>query len=183
MDQQNCSSVAAQMASVSSRFSELLWNGLTYDHAFDGKPQIDYARTLVPGDLPDTLCWADINYADQERSGWAAAKHYSRLQNILTAGGKDRLLHDDAYQKAMVAALRYWILHDYKNPNWWHNEIGMPRTMSDLAMMMWDVLPQDLKDGALTLISRGSIKCYSQVDGRKSHLGYQQHRQACAADR
>ena len=151
------------MRSVFCHFSELLWEGLAYDHTFGDKGAVDFYAAMVPGDLPDTLCWADINYADQERSGWDASKHYSRIQNLLTQHGRARLYEDAAYRDAMIAALRYWLLHDYINPNWWHNEIGMPRTISDISMMMWDVLPQDLRERALTLIGRGSMKCHPGI--------------------
>ena len=99
------------MRSVFSRFSELLWEGVAYDHTFGDSAAVDFYTTLIPGDLPDTMCWADINYADRERSGWDASKHYSRIQNLLTQHGRARLCEDATYRDAMVAALRYWLLH------------------------------------------------------------------------
>ena len=150
------------MRSVHSRFSKLLWQDLSYDHTFGDREQ-DLVNTLIPGDLPDTLCWADINYADEERSGWDAARHYTRIERTLCAHGKARLREDAEYRKKMIAALRYWVLHDFKNPNWWHNEIGMPRTLSDIVVMMEEFLPDDLLAAAIQLISRGSMKCHPNM--------------------
>ncbi len=160
---QDCTTAQRELQLLSDRFCALLYTGLTYDHTFGDKTNDTLEQLLIPGDLPDTLCFKDINYANQERSGWDASRHYSRLQNILTANGKSRLYDDDAYRERMVSLLRYWLLHDYKNPNWWHNEIGMPRTISDIATMMWDVIPQDLRPRTLELISRGSMKCHKSI--------------------
>lgn len=157
------SSTHDELSSVAARFSDLLWFGLTYDHTFENKQATGYDTTLVVGDLPHTLYWQDIDYKNQERSNWDAAKHYTRIQTTLTIYGKDRLYQDETYRDTMIAALRFWVAHDYTNPNWWHNEIGMPRTISDIALMMWDVLPQDLREDTLTLISRGSMKCHAGI--------------------
>lgn len=150
---------------VAERFCNLLYTGLTYDHVFGDRPTDTLDPLLILGDFPDTLCYKDVNYADQERSGWDATRHYSRLQNTLTLNGRERLQKDAPYREKMIALLRYWLLHDYKNPNWWHNEIGMPRTISDITLMMWDVLPDDLRSRALELISRGSMKCHKNIMG------------------
>ncbi len=150
------------MRSVHARFSELLWQDLSYDHTFGDTTQ-DYLSTLIPGDLPDTLCWPDINYADTERSGWKASLHYSRIERTLCMYGPKRLHEDAEYRERMTAALRFWVLHDFQNPNWWHNEIGMPRTISDILVMMADVLPKDLLRAGIALISRGSMKCHPNI--------------------
>ena len=97
--------LSGDMRSVFARFSELLWEGVAYDHNFGDSAAVDLYAALVPGDLPETLYWADLNYADQERSGWDASKHYSRIQNLLTEHGRDRLYEDATYRDAMVAAL------------------------------------------------------------------------------
>lgn len=146
------------MQQVFNRFSALLWGRNAFIHDPNVSSQNYSVDALAPGDAPDTLYWPDINYADQTRSGWAAAQHYLRIQRLLIAGGIDRFRDDQAYRERLIAALRYWLHHDFINPNWWHNEIGMPRTLSDICIMTWDYLSDDVRTRALELISRGSIQ-------------------------
>ena len=146
------------MQQIFQRFSALLWSKDAFIHDPNDHNHVYSADTLTPGEAPDTLCWADINYADQTRSGWAAAQHYLRIQRLLMANGKERMDNDPEYRDRMVAALRFWLVNDFINPNWWHNEIGMPRTISDICVMIWEYLPAQDRARALELISRGSVK-------------------------
>ena len=115
----------------------------------------DYER-LVPGDLPDTFCWDDIDYADRSLADWKPAQHYVRLIRILLSKGRTALENTD-FRDRFLGALRYFILHDFQSDNWWHNMIGMPRNMADLALLLGDKLPLDMKDALLVLLRRGSL--------------------------
>ena len=126
------------MQQIFQRFSALLWSKDAFIHDPNDHDHVYSADTLIPGDAPDTMCWADVDYADQTRSGWAAAQHYLRIQRLLMANGKERMDNDTEYRERMVAALRFWLVHDFINPNWWHNELGMPRTISDVCVMIWE---------------------------------------------
>lgn len=84
--------------------------------------------------------------------GWQAQKHYVRLLQILKENGRERLVQDTVYAETLRAVLRYWLVHDFTNPNWWHNDIGMPRNLSDLALMMGDVLSPEEKEGVTKLV-------------------------------
>src|SRR3954468_16971276 len=69
--------------------------------------------------------WADIDYADEERSFWKTQVH---AQRVLTMAKGVRISADagkpdDALLKSTLAALDYWLAKDFRNPNWWHNEI------------------------------------------------------------
>ena len=105
------------METILHRFARMLWA--------DKPASTDSAErlyeSLCPADTPDTFRWEDIDYTDQTRSFWQSAQHYARIQAILKAFGEERLYRDGNYASRMIGALRYWLEHDYTNPNWWHN--------------------------------------------------------------
>src|SRR5438105_427921 len=67
--------------------------------------------------------WADIDFKDQARSLWPARNHLERT--VLMARAY-RAAPDHAMLAKIHAALDYWLARDYRNPNWWQNEIGTP---------------------------------------------------------
>ena len=150
-----------ELTQIRSRFEELLWTGNLSENSTrlqkDMPPAEELLASLQPGDVDGTLCWGDIDYADQTRSGWQAQKHYVRLLQILKENGRERLVQDTVYAETLRAVLRYWLVHDFTNPNWWHNDIGMPRNLSDLGLMMGDVLSPEEKEGVTKLVGRGSM--------------------------
>lgn len=141
------------MEPILIRFARMLWN--------DKPAAADSAQklyeTLRPADTPDTFCWEDIDYTEETRSFWPAAQHYARIQAILKGFGEDRLYRDSDYATRMIGALKYWLDHDYENPNWWHNQIGMPLGIGNITIMLYPLLDADTISRAATLVGRGSM--------------------------
>ena len=72
-------------------------------------PAEELLASLQSGDVDGTLCWGDIDYADQTRSGWQAQKHYVRLLQILKENGRERLVQDTVYAETLRAVgARIW---------------------------------------------------------------------------
>lgn len=149
------------IARILARVEELLWNGILSENSArlcEALPDAEalYA-SLTDGERPGTRCWADIDYADQTLSTWRCCDHYTRMLQILKAFGKERLLNDRVFASAMLGALDYWLQHDFTNPNWWHNEIGVPRNLADLGLMLLPVMPGEMLKRLLVIVQRGSI--------------------------
>lgn len=122
------------------------------------------ANSLVPGPEPDTYTWADIDFTDKSKTGaWQASRHYHRLESMLVNGGKQRLDGDTAFREKALGALRYWLIHDYRNPNWWHNDIGMPTHIGDIGLLLHEYLTAEEMEKTLELVSRGSIKTRKDI--------------------
>lgn len=88
--------------------------------------------------LRDDGTWPDIDYASQARSGWPPLLHWLRMKGIaLTA---IRPAATPANRAAGLAALHrafaHWIAHDYQCPNWWYNEIGIPKEVGTVALLL-----------------------------------------------
>lgn len=141
------------METILRRFARMLWDDQPADAGSAGKL---YA-SLRPADTPDTFCWADLDYTDETRSFWQPAQHYARMQIILKGFGEERLYRDSGYAARMIGALKYWLDHDYRNPNWWHNEIGMPLGIGNITILLYPLLDAETVSRAAALVGRGSM--------------------------
>ncbi|MDQ2686442.1 MAG: polysaccharide lyase beta-sandwich domain-containing protein [Armatimonadota bacterium] len=100
--------------------------------------------------------WPDINYADQNPASWPTSQHLERVQALNQALVDPRsALHDDpALQAATLRALDYWTAHRFHNPNWWHNDIGVPTLMSAILTLLGDRVSGDRQTAALAVLNQ-----------------------------
>ncbi|MBQ2876135.1 MAG: hypothetical protein IJE25_03915 [Clostridia bacterium] len=141
------------MKEITRRFEQLLWEG----DASDNDSAEELYRAILPAGSSDTWYWGDVDYTDKTMSFWCTKRHLDRIKSILRAFGKARFLENGEYTKRMVGALRYWLVNDFENPNWWHNQIGVPETLGDIAIMMRSALDDETLHRAVAIISRGSM--------------------------
>lgn len=144
------------------RLTELLWN----EKNSGDPPFADFYIGLRPGEVPGTWYWPDIDYADQTRSSWRTADHLDRIGIILRGFGRLHFLNDPTYAERMIGALAYWLHHDFRNPNWWHNTIGAPQQIADITLMMRTQLSTEQLSRAAELISHGSMATNPDIEGR-----------------
>lgn len=144
------------IARIRHRYQEVLWHtvpaadGLALDQApplaFDGR----YWR------YPDLDCAAPVV------SYWDGRTHLERLITLLNQNGRERLA-DPAFAAQVRSALDYWLDHDFQNPNWWHNQIGIPGALSNLCLMLEGRLGEAQLRSALVIIGRGSIAAQPEI--------------------
>lgn len=103
--------------------------------------------------------WTDIDYADKTRGSWKAARHTDRLVEMARIYQKpgSPVLRDAALCKAIHLGLGHWLKMNYKNPNWWYNDIGIPRSLAALLILFEKELTPAEKAGALKIVSRCPI--------------------------
>ena len=97
--------------------------------------------------------WADQDYADTNREDWKALQHLPRLKAMVAAcyqPGSSLAGRQDH----VVAGLRYWLDADPHNTNWWHNEIGVPRQVGEILLLLGDDAPPDLRARGVELMKR-----------------------------
>lgn len=130
------------------------------DNGFGGsiKPRAHdvYYNSLIGGD--SGLYWEDLDYTDKTVSYWKCNAHLGRLCTIISANGKSRLDNDAAYREKLLGALDYWLKNDFTNPNWWHNQIGVPCTLANICLMMDEYIGGDRREKAARILSRGSVR-------------------------
>lgn len=93
--------------------------------------------------------WPDINYPAAEHGNWQLLRHLRRTRSLSLAWAKpdSPYYHSEEVWKNIDAALDHWLEKRYMNPNWWHNQIGVPQIMRDIIIALGDKLTgQQLKE-------------------------------------
>ena len=87
---------------------------------------LQFARSLDPAGR-----WADLDYDSPARSGWPPQIHNNRLLAMAAAAGRPDVAEADRARLLDAAhrAFAWWIAHDYQCPNWWYNQIGVPKAI------------------------------------------------------
>ncbi len=104
--------------------------------------------------------WNDIDYKDQNPSSWKTTEHLNRIVKISIAyqnqkGGsyRSKLLAD-----VILKATNHWIDFDYRNRNWWYNEIGVPQFWRDILILNTDLFNENVNKKALAIFSHYKLK-------------------------
>jgi chondroitin AC lyase len=96
------------------------------------------AATRLVGQLRADGSWGDIDYSNGDRAAWPAFNQLSRVLSIVVEARRPDTAPADA--AACIAgahlALRYWISHDFQCPNWWFNQIGVPKALGNIGLLL-----------------------------------------------
>jgi len=103
--------------------------------------------------------WPDIDYADKTRGGWPVNDHLLRLNNMTiaykTPGG--RLAGDSNLEKKIMAGLNFWLKNDFICPNWWYPQIGVPRALAPVLLLMEEELSAAQLQAGIKILDRAKI--------------------------
>lgn len=104
--------------------------------------------------------WADIDYDDTERAKWQPLNHLKRLRDmaLVWQNPQSVLFRDPALWTAIENGLDHWLEKRYQNPNWWHNQIGVPQVMRDLIVLLKENLSEDQLKGALEVLAQHRVQ-------------------------
>lgn len=125
------------------------------------KTRIDANRIdILIQTIKEDGSWADINYIDVSRKGFRHTKHLGNLKLLGAAYSVDgqKFFHNKEVKEAFDKALNFWLIHDFKAENWWHNEFGTPKAMKDLLLIMDDSLTESQAAKMLEIASRANSK-------------------------
>ncbi|MDR0394099.1 MAG: polysaccharide lyase beta-sandwich domain-containing protein, partial [Tannerella sp.] len=114
------------------------------------KPSDETIRQYVESQQADGS-WTDINYQDTMRSQWGPSIHAGRLSAMATAY-KDK--NSVFYKKRNAAqkihlGMKYWNDGKFVCRNWWYNQIGVPRILGVLYLLMEDEMSKSEKEAAI----------------------------------
>jgi len=103
--------------------------------------------------------WPGVDYQDRGRSSWKAVGHLSHVATLARAykSPSAELRSDAALRKALFAGLDYWLEHDFQNPNWWWNQIGVPRTLYPTLLVLDEELSEFERRRGLEILRRAKI--------------------------
>lgn len=79
--------------------------------------------------------WPDINYQDQKRSGWEPRVHTERILELTKqyTSPESPYYHSNKVEACIHKALHYWFTAKLVCPNWWYNQIGVPKHWAMLS--------------------------------------------------
>jgi chondroitin AC lyase len=103
--------------------------------------------------------WEDVDYDHQRRSGWKTFSHLNRIQSMTIAWRKPTspLHKDERMLDSILAGLDHWLEHDYSNPNWWWNQIGVPRVLGNIILLLKPRLSEEQLRGGLKILERAEV--------------------------
>jgi chondroitin AC lyase len=104
-------------------------------------------------------CWSDIDYDDKTRGIWTTSRHLDRVLEMAKAyrAPAGPMRNDAALLAGIHTALGWWLKNDYRNSNWWHNQIGVPRAIGSILLLLEpEITSEELRLG-VAILSRSSI--------------------------
>ncbi len=119
------------------------------------KPSEDHAEQYAAS-LSKDGTWADIDYGSRHRAGWQPASHLTRVRVMAMrlAAGRQTGPETEALHQAIDRALDHWFAKRYQAPNWWWNEIGVPRAMRDIVVLLNNDLNGPRRQAAIEVIGQ-----------------------------
>ncbi|MDQ2864143.1 MAG: polysaccharide lyase beta-sandwich domain-containing protein [Bacteroidota bacterium] len=104
--------------------------------------------------------WSDINYQDDKRSGWDPRNHVERILALTTlySNPQSKYFKDKKIKVVLHKALNFWFDANLVCPNWWYNEIGIPKTLGPAFIFLESELSADELAGAIKVLNHSSFK-------------------------
>lgn len=121
-------------------------------------PEAEVRRVMELFDY-ETGQWSDINYADMSRGGWDMTLHVTRIYALAKSYKWEQSpFHKSPELSRLIhRAAGWWFDNMPVNPNWWHNEIGVPKKFAAAMILMRDELSDKEMQGSLAVLDRSKF--------------------------
>lgn len=109
--------------------------------------------------LSDKGTWPDINYKDQKRSGWEPKAHAERILTLVKVfQTKESIFyHSKELETTVHKALHAWFTMKLVCPNWWYNQIGIPKTLGTAFLLFESHLTEKEKQQAIQVMKQSRM--------------------------
>lgn len=113
-----------------------------------------YLRTLNPEGS-----WPDIFYGDSSRSGWQPSFHAERLLRLAKAyrDPVSAYYGKEEVRKKIKQAVSYWFRGNFRCRNWWYNEIGVPRMLGGVFLLMEEEMEEEEREKAVAYMKNARL--------------------------
>jgi len=103
--------------------------------------------------------WDYINYIDVSRTGFDHGRHLNNMLAISRAykNTSSGFYKGQEAKSAIISALEYWCSNDFICENWWWNQIGTPRGLVSIVLIMDEEIPGRLVPEVLPIIGRAHL--------------------------
>ncbi len=104
--------------------------------------------------------WADINYQDYKKAAWAPREHADRILalSIIYTNPQSAFYQNKELKATIHQALAFWFKAKLVSSNWWYNEIGIPKTIGVVAILLKQELSDEEKQYAVEILNKSSFK-------------------------
>lgn len=118
----------------------------------------DEVQALLSSISPDGE-WSDIDYTDQTRGRWMPTLHLTRLYALtkLYVDPSSSHYRDPRFHEVIHAGINYWLRLDPRCPNWWHNDIGVPKKLTTVLLMLGQEATPGEIEGCLRILKRSAF--------------------------
>lgn len=106
-----------------------------------------------------TGAFTDIDYNDKTRGRWNPTLHITRLYALakLYKCPSSRWFGDSGLKEILHRGIAFWYDRMPVCPNWWHNDIGVPKKLTTVLLMIRDELSQAEIEGGLKVLERSKF--------------------------
>lgn len=103
--------------------------------------------------------WSDIDYYDEQRSGWIPRLHCERILELVIAFKNETSRHynSSAVENAIHNTMNFWFEKKLTCSNWWYNQIGVPRTLGTAFILFKDNMNKTELDKAVELMKNSKF--------------------------
>ena len=103
--------------------------------------------------------WTDIDYTNMQRGEWDMTFHITRIYALAKSYKcpESKFYMSEDLSRLLHKAIGWWFTTKPKNPNWWHNDIGVPKKLTAAMILLRDELSQEEIDGALYVLERSEF--------------------------
>lgn len=112
---------------------------------------------VIPGQYEDSVRFSNIDYTSVTRNSWDLPGHLYQACDLAVIYARGKFARMDEVKDIFIKAMNEWLKADYVNANWWHNEINVAGTMSDIGLLAWDLFNEKQKRKVHLIIARGSF--------------------------
>lgn len=121
-------------------------------------PQDEVSRVMDLFDY-EKRQWKDIDYTDMSRGGWDMTLHITRIYALAKSykWQQSPFYKDVKLGELLHKAAGWWFDNMPVNPNWWHNDIGVPKKLSAAMILLRDELSEKELQGALKVLERSKF--------------------------
>ena len=100
-----------------------------------------------------------VDYADTNGGNWKTYGHLSQVLTLARAysSPESDMRGDEHLKGTVLHALDFWLARDFKNSNWWWNQIGVPGRLSECLLLLdGDLSEEQLRKG-IAILERSKI--------------------------
>lgn len=103
--------------------------------------------------------WKDLNYKDGSRSGWQPSFHAERLMVMAKAyrDASGKYFENPELGKAIHRVMGYWFAGNFRCRNWWYNQIGVPKMLGTVFLLMEPEMSVDEKTKAIRYMENAQL--------------------------